>query len=103
MTPAAFMRMMIVVLTAMIVVCVPLQAQQSTQAPAGQDQQSEQQTETGDEVTEEPVDEQADNDQSDNLPDIDNEPIEPGSGGPGRFIPSEQISQDLGVSFPIDI
>ncbi|MDA0687765.1 MAG: hypothetical protein O2948_03885 [Proteobacteria bacterium] len=22
---------------------------------------------------------------------------------PGRFIPSEQISQDLGVSFPIDI
>ena len=23
--------------------------------------------------------------------------------GPGRFIPSEQISQDLGVSFPADI
>ncbi len=22
---------------------------------------------------------------------------------PGRFIPSEQISQDLGVSFPVDI
>lgn len=25
------------------------------------------------------------------------------SEGPGRFIPSEQISQDLGVSFPADI
>lgn len=37
------------------------------------------------------------------LPNIDNQPIQAGSGGPGRFIPSEQISQDLGVSFPVDI
>ncbi|MDO8907338.1 MAG: hypothetical protein Q7W55_02435 [Pseudohongiella sp.] len=57
----------------------------------------------------ESTDEQAENDQDTNteqvsdLPDIDNQPIQPGSGGPGRFIPSEQISQDLGVSFPVDI
>ncbi|HBN16026.1 MAG: hypothetical protein CMQ46_10225 [Gammaproteobacteria bacterium] len=38
------------------------------------------------------------------MPDIDSQPIEPAEGdGPGRFIPSEQISQDLGVSFPVDI
>lgn len=37
------------------------------------------------------------------LPDIDSQPIQAGSGGPGRFIPSEQISQDSGVSFPVDI
>ena len=24
-------------------------------------------------------------------------------GSPGRFVPTEQISQDLGVSFPVDI
>lgn len=40
---------------------------------------------------------------SEPLPDIDNQPIQPGSGGVGRFIPSEQISQDSGVSFPVDI
>jgi hypothetical protein len=38
------------------------------------------------------------------MPDIDNQPIErPAGQSPGRFIPSEQISQDLGVSFPVDI
>ena len=37
------------------------------------------------------------------LPDIDSQPIEPGARSNGRFIPSEQISQDLGVSFPVDI
>lgn len=37
------------------------------------------------------------------LPDIDSQPIQPGARSSGRFIPSEQISQDLGVSFPVDI
>jgi hypothetical protein len=38
------------------------------------------------------------------LPDFENEPIQRVEGqAPGRFIPSEQISQDLGVSFPTDI
>lgn len=38
------------------------------------------------------------------LPDIDSQPLEGGQDpGPGRFIPSEQISQDFGVSFPVDI
>lgn len=38
------------------------------------------------------------------MPDLDNQPIERVEGqAPGRFIPSEQISQDLGVSFPTDI
>jgi hypothetical protein len=37
-------------------------------------------------------------------PDIDNQPIENGADNrPGRFIPSEQISLDLGVSFPVDV
>jgi len=38
------------------------------------------------------------------MPDLDNQPIERVEGqAPGRFVPSEQISQDLGVSFPTDI
>lgn len=37
-------------------------------------------------------------------PDIDSQPIESDtSNRPGRFIPSEQISLDLGVSFPVDV
>lgn len=59
--------------------------------------QTDDEQDTGQES--EPTNEQAPSD----LPDIDNQPIQPGSGGPGRFIPSEQISQDLGVSFPVDI
>ena len=37
-------------------------------------------------------------------PPISDEPDtgEPGE-APGRFVPTEQISQDLGVSFPVDI
>jgi hypothetical protein len=46
----------------------------------------------------------------DAAPPIPDEPAigEPGEAledeeSPGRFVPSEQISQDLGVSFPVDI
>lgn len=43
-------------------------------------------------------------DSDSDVPDIDSQPIESSqSTGPGRFIPSEQISQDFGVSFPVDI
>lgn len=42
--------------------------------------------------------------QQPDMPDIDNQPIQRAEGqSAGRFIPSEQISQDLGVSFPVDI
>ena len=47
------------------------------------------------------MDEQAGTDQR---PDLDSQPLEtPADQTPGRFIPSEQISLDLGVSFPVDI
>jgi hypothetical protein len=74
------------------------QAQQNQgQQPAGEQNQTEQnQTEpaTGDAAAQ---------DTAEPLPDIDSQPIEPGARSNGRFIPSEQISQDLGVSFPVDI
>ena len=73
----------------------PAQTQTQTQAAAaGQDQASGEQSDS----VEAPAD-----DQDSNLPDIDSQPIQAGTGGPGRFIPSEQISQDSGVSFPVDI
>lgn len=72
----------------------PVFAQQSApQEPAEQAEQSGQ-------------DEQAPSAESeqDERPDIDSQPIQRAEGeAPGRFIPSEQISQDLGVSFPVDI
>ncbi|MDO9521130.1 MAG: hypothetical protein Q7L19_13035 [Pseudohongiella sp.] len=68
---------------------------------SAQDTQPAPQTESTDEQTEN--DQDTSTEQVSDLPDIDNQPIQPGSGGPGRFIPSEQISQDLGVSFPVDI
>lgn len=79
--------------------CLPLYAQQTEQPADAADQETDQQEENSGQNT----DQQAESGQDDTLPDIDNQPIQPGSGGPGRFIPSEQISQDLGVSFPVDI
>lgn len=35
--------------------------------------------------------------------DIEEEALEDDEDGPARFIPTEEISQDLGVSFPADI
>lgn len=51
------------------------------------------------------TDDQSDTGDADtDLPDIDSQPIDGAQNqGPGRFIPSEQISQDFGVSFPVDI
>lgn len=46
-------------------------------------------------------DEQADSEQDSEEVILSDEELE--GEGPGRFIPTEQISQDLGVSFPVDI
>jgi len=66
--------------------------QSQTQQPAGEQNQTE--SASGDAAAQ---------DTAEPLPDIDSQPIEPGARSNGRFIPSEQISQDLGVSFPVDI
>jgi hypothetical protein len=67
------------------------------QQPAGEQNQTEQNQ------TESASGDAAAQDTAEPLPDIDSQPIEPGARSNGRFIPSEQISQDLGVSFPVDI
>ncbi len=73
-------------------------AQQQTDEPEPAEQQTES---SGDEDT---TGEQVDGSSDSDLPDIDSQPIDNSqSAGPGRFIPSEQISQDFGVSFPVDI
>lgn len=74
-----------------------VQAQQQT----GDAEPSEQQT---DDSSDDDSAAQDQDDSDSDLPDIDSQPIESSqSTGPGRFIPSEQISQDFGVSFPVDI
>ena len=71
------------------------QAQQNqSQQPAGDQVQNQTESASGDAAAQ---------DTAEPLPDIDSQPIEPGARSNGRFIPYEQISQDLGVSFPVDI
>lgn len=74
-----------------------LHAQPDEETTAAQQQeQQEQQNEQQEDASEQ----QAQTD----LPDIDSQPIDASARqGAGRFIPSEQISQDSGVSFPVDI
>lgn len=79
---------------------------QSTQPPPSQTEQNQSQQPAGDQAqnqTESASGDAAEQDTAEPLPDIDSQPIEPGARSNGRFIPSEQISQDLGVSFPVDI
>jgi len=78
---------------------------QSTQPQQSQPQQGQSQQPAGEQQnqTEPANDEAAVQQTPEPLPDIDSQPIEPGARTNGRFIPSEQISQDLGVSFPVDI
>ena len=90
----------LLMLTAAAVLPVP--ALYAQQAPS-QQAEDVQQDSDGDSDETPAADGQANEQTETDLPDIDNQPIQPGSGGPGRFIPSEQISQDLGVSFPVDI
>jgi len=92
---ATLFRHLLVALLLMPLAAV--QAQQQTD-----DTESTEQPATGDDSAEQaPGD--ADTEDAD-LPDIDSQPIDGSqNAGPGRFIPSEQISQDFGVSFPVDI
>lgn len=68
--------------------------QNQAQQPAGEQAQNQTESASGDAAAQ---------DTAEPLPDIDSQPIETGARSNGRFIPSEQISQDLGVSFPVDI
>jgi hypothetical protein len=43
------------------------------------------------------------NEQNGNGPDADQSGVDEDEESAGRFIPTEEISQDLGVSFPVDI
>lgn len=84
------------VCSSLLLVTAVYAQQQPAQQADGQDesQASQQESSDGD----------AEDEPNAEMPDIDSQPIEPAEGdGPGRFIPSEQISQDLGVSFPVDI
>ena len=76
---------------------------QAGQNPAGQSQSQQPAGEQAQNPTEPASGDAAAQDTAEPLPDIDSQPIEPGARSNGRFIPSEQISQDLGVSFPVDI
>ena len=84
-------------LASLIVCCLLLtpalvHAQQTSDEQTGQAEQAEQNDQESAEESEA------------ERPDIDSQPIQRAEGeAPGRFIPSEQISQDLGVSFPVDI
>lgn len=80
------------------------QAQQQTGEAAATDQQAGAGQAQDDNGTDAGANAEGSADADSELPDIDSQPIEGSqSPGPGRFIPSEQISQDFGVSFPVDI
>lgn len=87
-----------------LVLLMPMVTLQA-QPPADDAAASEQQTGNNVDDDNSNTDEQSDAaDDDTELPDIDSQPIAGSqSQGPGRFIPSEQISQDFGVSFPVDI
>ncbi|GGG51437.1 hypothetical protein GCM10011403_05790 [Pseudohongiella nitratireducens] len=72
---------------------------QPTDETVAEDENQDQET-----VAEDTGNDQAAAQEQADRPDIDNQPIESdGSNRPGRFVPSEQISLDLGVSFPVDV
>lgn len=77
----------------LLLALTPVQAQETS---------SEEQTEQPEQTEQNEQDAAAESEVD--RPDIDSQPIQRAEGqAPGRFIPSEQISQDLGVSFPVDI
>jgi len=85
-----------------VAACFPVSAMaQQTEQPVDDGQSQNQEDTATEDVANE---EQADEGEQDDRPDIDNQPIESGANNrPGRFVPSEQISLDLGVSFPVDV
>lgn len=72
--------------------------QEESQSSASEAEQEQDAMASDEESAEQSTEEQSER------PDIDSQPIESDtSNRPGRFIPSEQISLDLGVSFPVDV
>ncbi len=103
-------RLLLAVMTISVALSASLYAQstqlQPNQAGQNQSEQNQSQQAAGEQAqnqTESASGDAAAQDTAEPLPDIDSQPIEPGARSNGRFIPSEQISQDLGVSFPVDI
>lgn len=82
-----------------------IEAQQASQQPEAQQQQAQEppaaepEPELNPAETEQPAPPPADTDLI--LADMEEEPGD--APNRGRFIPTEEISQDLGVSFPVDI
>jgi hypothetical protein len=102
--------LLLAVMTISVALSASLYAQstqlQPNQAGQNQSEQNQSQQAAGEQAqnqTESASGDAAAQDTAEPLPDIDSQPIEPGARSNGRFIPSEQISQDLGVSFPVDI
>ncbi|MBC55265.1 MAG: hypothetical protein CMQ34_15665 [Gammaproteobacteria bacterium] len=91
-----------VLLSLLLMPVVAAQAQQQTAEPEPSGQQADGDGSAGQQTGDADTDTGAES--ASDLPDIDSQPIEGAqNSGPGRFIPSEQISQDFGVSFPVDI
>lgn len=83
----------------LILMLLPVAALDALQPDASAQEQN-----TSEEQSDDAAESNTEADADTDLPDIDSQPIESSQNtGPGRFIPSEQISQDFGVSFPVDI
>lgn len=88
----------------LILMLLPVAALDAQQPDASTQDQSAQDQNVSEEQSDDAAESNTEADADTDLPDIDSQPIEsPQHTGPGRFIPSEQISQDFGVSFPVDI
>lgn len=81
---------------AVLLSLVTVEAQQAV--PAQQDSASQQT-----DGSSEPVAADQDDDAAEQAAEDDNADDAPVGDSPTRFIPTEQVSQDLGVSFPADI
>jgi len=81
---------------AVLVSLVTVEAQQTV--PAQEDSASQQS-----DGNSEPVAADQDDDAAEEAAEEDNSDDAPVGDSPTRFIPTEQVSQDLGVSFPADI
>ncbi len=98
-----FMALLLVVLTS--VAGLTAYAQTATQAPQDQTDATDSSTQTSGQPGGQSSDQTSaaaptDDDAADDATDAD---VEEAADGSARFIPTEQVSQDLGVSFPVDI
>lgn len=100
---ASWLLLAVMAITAALTASLYAQSAQPQQGQSQQTQAQQPAAEQAQSQTEPANDDAAAQQTAEPLPDIDSQPIEPGARSNGRFIPSEQISQDLGVSFPVDI